>query len=471
MKLKIEYRWPLFLSFVFFGFLIGALRQLDPDFGWHVQAGRYISEYGLPRHDVFTYTARNFRWINHEWLHDVLVAQTYRLGGYNLLAVLFAALWTVSIRLAAGNKHSLVIPAIAVIALLPQAGVRPAVWSVIGVLVMARLIASYVSRPQIGTVLLIGALLALWANLHGSFILGLLMLIAHTAVRKDRSALMVLAVAAVATLLNPYGPGLYEEVWRTAFDHELHWHIREWWPLLLPFPVVAYSALFFSCFWLAEPRKVHAAVLLPGAAFLLALSGARHAPIFVALSLQPFESYRQTVRQKMDIPSLSIPQKRVRRALQAMIAIVIVAAAINAVIPWRYGWSVYPWRSVAYLRTHPCPGNLFNDYNIGGFLVWQLPGQPVYIDGRMPSWPAGNTTYFSRYLAVRRSAAERNRQFTEYNIRCVLTKQAGAVEVELERRLDFISDKIYSKDIAAPLQADGWHVVMRESGYVLLMKE
>ena len=78
---------------VFIGFFLIAWVRIDPDFGWHLQAGNYIRAHGIPSHDIFTYTARNFHWIDHEWGNDVIVSLLYGVGGYNLLAVVFAGLW------------------------------------------------------------------------------------------------------------------------------------------------------------------------------------------------------------------------------------------------------------------------------------------------------------------------------------------------------------------------------------------
>ena len=43
----------------------------------------------------------------------------------------------------------------------------------------------------------------------------------------------------------------------------------------------------------------------------------------------------------------------------------------------------YPVAAVQYLRQHPQPTGMFNDYSYGGYLIWQLgPQQKVFIDGR-----------------------------------------------------------------------------------------
>lgn len=75
--------WPL----IFLLFLMICWHRVDPDFGWHLMTGRDILAHGIPQHDIFTYTAPDFQWINVEWLNDVLFAKLYDAGGYALLGV------------------------------------------------------------------------------------------------------------------------------------------------------------------------------------------------------------------------------------------------------------------------------------------------------------------------------------------------------------------------------------------------
>jgi hypothetical protein len=42
----------------------------------------------------------------------------------------------------------------------------------------------------------------------------------------------------------------------------------------------------------------------------------------------------------------------------------------------------FPVRATEFLRTHPQRGHLFNLYQWGGYLEWNLPQAPTFIDGR-----------------------------------------------------------------------------------------
>src|SRR6266568_6224622 len=82
------------LAIVFCLFWIICWGRLDLDFGWHLQAGNYIRQHGVPSHDIFTYTANTFRWADHEWGNDVFVSFIYQHFGFVGLTTIYAAIWT-----------------------------------------------------------------------------------------------------------------------------------------------------------------------------------------------------------------------------------------------------------------------------------------------------------------------------------------------------------------------------------------
>jgi hypothetical protein len=83
----------------------------------------------------------------------------------------------------------------------------------------------------------------------------------------------------------------------------------------------------------------------------------------------------------------------------------------------------YPAKAIASLRSQACPGHLFNDYNYGGIILWQLPGVADYIDGRMPSWVGPRGKYLDIYNRTLGGGAYTTEEFARYNIQCVLISQ------------------------------------------------
>lgn len=56
----------------------------DPDMWWHLKTGEVIwTTHTIPTTDLFSYTTNHHTWIAHEWLSEVLIYGAYRWGGYS----------------------------------------------------------------------------------------------------------------------------------------------------------------------------------------------------------------------------------------------------------------------------------------------------------------------------------------------------------------------------------------------------
>lgn len=100
----------------------------------------------------------------------------------------------------------------------------PLAWTVLLLPVVVRLMRSGRRRSRWSLPLLF----AVWANLHAGFIAGLAVVAWHLLPRtRDRTLIWQLLLSIAATLLNPYGPRLYVEIFRTLTDSSLHSHIGE----------------------------------------------------------------------------------------------------------------------------------------------------------------------------------------------------------------------------------------------------
>ena len=413
-------RHPVFTFFVKFLpiyglFLFIAWNQLDPDFGWHLQAGNHIREFGIPAHDIFTYTARNFRWIDHEWGNNVIASFIYQIGKFWLLAMVFAFLWTLSLFIN-GSKAWFGVLLIAAVAMTPYAGVRAVTWTVLLLAVLIRLAHSrsrYIHW-------LIPVLFVVWANLHAGFVIGFVYIV-YLAI-KERKLFwgLILALAILASFCNPYGPRLYVEIWRTLSDTSLHYEIREWATFHIPLATIPYVMLFGVGYaYCVLHTKRHFWKFFPFSTVLLAagLSATRNFPLFTSGSIQDTKKYLDAIRQRM--PSqFDSPRKWVL----SFIILAFVGGTIYGLRPFLpTNKQSYPIQAVAYLSAHPCAGNLFNAYDYGGYLIWKLPSEPVYIDGRMPSWRNSNgVKYLATYDNIISKQRVQQAQFDKYNIRCAV---------------------------------------------------
>lgn len=441
--------WPPAVTFglIFVLFLLLSYQRLDPDFGWHLTSGEHFLYHGIPLTDIYTYTAANFPWVNHEWLSDIIVFLLYSQGGYELLAVLFASMWTLAFYIT-GRRVPGPIVLLGAVAVMPFTGIRAVTWTVLGVAILYALIHAR-NRRLWG---LIPLLFLAWANLHGGVIIGLA-LMAYWAIAKKSAPLgWLLLVSTGVTLINPYGIGLYIEIFRTTLDSSLRWVIAEWVPIGDIWQTVSYVALWAAGFLLIYGKKWRHYFQIDVLLFLAALSSIRHYPLFVVLSLPFTGQYVMQIVRK--IPAkLQLGQLRV---LLLVTGVIVVISGWGIYDTYSLSFdreSIYPRAAVTHLQQHPCRGNLLNDYSSGGYLIWKLPDHKVYIDGRMPSWESGGHKYMSDYLKIFEDDAFRKDQFNTYNIHCVLVRSTNT-----------------HPSLVDHLKNEGWQEVNNDGRFVLLEK-
>lgn len=406
--------------------------RLDPDFGWHLQAGNYFRQNGLPKNDVFSYTASNFPWINHEWANDLLVSFVYGLADYLGLAIIFATLWTLALFIAAPRAR-LITLLVGVSALAPYVGVRALAWSALFLSVLLWLC----NHKQKRILYLIPLLIFIWANFHGGFVVGLAVLAYFWVLKRKLVWFYLLWVSVLASFINFYGLEIYAEVWRTVTDREVHGQITEWARASIYSSSIVFVSLWATGFWLFEKGRLQKWYSLPVLFFVASLATTRHFTLFVIVSIKNLDNYISRFLNESLKQGRSPHSKQTKKALVLILSLnlVITLIAVN--------WSLFsvnqnreknfPAQAVEYIKTNPCNGNIFNSYDFGGYLIWKLPGQKVYIDGRMPIWRDENgQKYFSTYFEVLQSPQKRYEQFTKYDIKCVLI---GPDDSEIRQQL------------------------------------
>lgn len=419
-------------------------QTLDPDFGWHLAAGNYILHHWIPPHDIYSYTAQSYHWIDHEWGNDVITAILYRIGKYWLTTTVFAAAWTLSLCLFRRRLH-IVLLLLATIAVLPYAGIRPTVWTVCCLALLLEL--ANQTSPRAKTV--IPFLILVWANLHGGFIIGLVLILYFSLRNHQLGWLAVLSASVAASFINPYGPRLYVEVAHTLFDPALHRDVSEWRSFYILPSGWLFIGLWSAGFWLYDKQKLQNWISVTPFLALASLSATRNIPLFVVGSLRDIDRYLRYTRLPKQ---LDRPRKILIAVASTFIATIVIYYLYTSYLPWKSRYAVYPVQEVAYLQMHHCSGNLFNDYAYGGYLIWRLPNTPDFIDGRMPTWRDPNgLLYVDRYNAILKSSLVQRQAFSQYHITCVLLMTSPA-----DHRL------------LVNLQSHAWHTAATGDGAVLL---
>lgn len=154
----------------------------DGDTLWQIRTGEWIlNHHAIPRIDPFSYTAGTRPWYPHEWLAEVALSLAYRAGGFN--GVIFLAATSVGLAAAIMVRHArrfLPVPyafaalAIGLSCTAPSMLARPHLLSWPCLAALCSGLAMARSRQTAPSFWLL-PVMVLWVNLHGSFMVGLLL--------------------------------------------------------------------------------------------------------------------------------------------------------------------------------------------------------------------------------------------------------------------------------------------------------
>jgi hypothetical protein len=408
--LRIDHAFTAVLFLGLFG--MAARTVADPDVWWHLRTGQYISEHkSIPHTDPFSYTRAGEPWVAHEWLTELLLYTVQRMLGWGGLILLFAAVVCAAfylLYLRCGNAIFAAGPAtlLAAWATAPLWGVRPQILSLL--LTSLWLLILERSERLPGLLWWTLPLMLLWVNLHAGFVLGLVLstmflagdfiehrlgLSIEQSAARLRKAALILLLDVLIVPLNPNGLRMFAYPVETLRSPAMQNYIAEWaspnfhhaeyWPFLL-LVLITLAALSWSSVQV-RPRDL----LLLLVTLFAGLSSIRLIPLFVLIALPLI------CRRLGNWPGRSSPPLRHQVAspfLKTMLhgGIVLGMAAFISIHTAHVIQSQpeaerlhFPAGAVSFLRDHPPAGPLFNHYDWGGYLIWNLyPSTHVFIDGR-----------------------------------------------------------------------------------------
>jgi hypothetical protein len=429
------FSFPAFLGTILVAanFAIERGLRMDPDTWWHLKYGNTILQTGRwPTVDVWSFTAHGMPGVAYEWGGEVLTALAYRLGELRGLDVLLILLTSVIVLmmyyfawLRCRNSKAAFF---ATFLLLPIAALcftlRPQLLGYIFLLGTLILLERFRQGEQ-KQLWLLPAIFLLWVNIHGTFFIGFMVLGLYwlggltefssggvCAVQwkpAQRLHLELVGLLSAAVLpLTPYGTRLAAVPleYMTSLPLNLS-DITEWQPLNTNFWQAKLLLALVLAFILAQLAFRLKYRLEEFALFLGVLYSTfvhfRFA-IFFAIVFAPLAASiiaRWTPAYDPRIDKQAINAVLMLAALVAMVFYLPSQATLQENIS-----RAYPTQAVRYLRLHPLPGRMFNDYTYGGYLVWTLtPRNKVFIDGRGNVYePAGLLSAYANVVELKPDA-------------------------------------------------------------------
>jgi tetratricopeptide (TPR) repeat protein len=418
-------------ALIAYAFLAGLRSLSEFDLGWQMATGRWIVEHRqIPSVDVFSYTANGKPWI-YPAGSGLIFYLAYLVGGWPILSWLNAAACagTLSILLRHKSLSTAVLAVLAIPAIAIRTRPRADMFTVI-------LFAAFLTllweqyRSGRARLWLLPLLMVFWVNLHLGFVAGLAAIVGYVGLealamitvarRADaaahlRRAWPWLLATFPAILLNPWPFGIVGAMLPQGQTLS-HVSIPEW----------SGMQLNWTTLWVSLPLRE------PGSALYLLLLIAALAAVLALLRQQWGEA-------SWLAGAATIAVQHIRfEALFAIIVVVVGGAVFSgtrSALPanfWPRKWWVargarvfgpaltvaaigltclrsadlvsdraylastdlgsfgaglswwFPRRAAAFIEREKLPGEIFNTYNEGGYVVWRLGAQyRDYIDGRL----------------------------------------------------------------------------------------
>jgi hypothetical protein len=443
--------------------LLAALPTVD--LTYQLRAGSEMLASGaIPTVDTWTFTAAGEPWVDQQWGAQVLLHLAERVGGWTGLALLRASLVGVIVgmlliiarRRGLDERTAALLALAAFVVASPAMALRPQLLGMACFALVLLLVTVRHAHPRL--LWLVPVVVAVWANLHGSFFLGPVVLglawleDLHDRAAQPHRALVVALVSVGAACVTPFGPAVWTYAVGLSVDPQVTGRITEWQPTslrtgpgILFFASVAIVAVAIARRGRVVPWPTLAWLGVFLAIGLYAERGVAWWPPAAVAAIAGGIIPAWSWARRVDPPLI----RRLNAGLVAVLAVVGIA-----LLPlWRpvdRGTQVptgvlaqAPSGITGALREIVVPGErIFNPQIWGSWFIYALPDATVAIDSRIELFPAA---VWNDYEAVVDGVEGWQQQLEEWGVTLVVTSAAGGAGMD------------------ARLQGEGWSEVYRDA--------
>ena len=453
-------------------FTMASRISIGSDTWWHLKAGEWmLANQAILRTDLFSLTRQGSAWIYPGWVAQILLYTTFQafsFAGLNLFTAFmvvaaFAFVWCTL-------EGRDLLKAFVIILAAAASGVY---WS---------------ARPQIISFVLAGYFLYVlyywrqgrawllwslpfamifWVNVHGGFAIGFLILgiylcgefvqLVQEVVKADRDwrsgweehkreILRLLAVSflcALSVSINPHGPQMLLYPFKTVSIQVFQDYIQEWQsPNLHEAQVLPFLLLILLLIGTisGSRRQVNPTELLLVLVFLpLALLASRNVALFALVAAPIITRHLDAVlgNRQSELGAAAQLPERIAKLVNLTIFLLLVVVSslqISKSLSSQANQDVieakFPVHAVEYLRNIQTTKNLFNTYNWGGYIIWELhPDFLSFVDGRTDLF---DDEILDEYLDSWQGLVGWERVFETWDIELALVEPWAPLRVRLE---------------------------------------
>lgn len=462
-----------------FAFLFASRPLSDGDFWWHLKTGEYIVQhFSIPRIDFYSFTVPGRSWVAHEWLSEVIFYLVYSRAGFNTLIFIFTVMTVVAFWVVFRDTraHPFVkgfALLLSVWTIIPNLGVRPRTITLLLAGIYLALLRSFVREKETRAIWWLVPLMALWANLHAGYLIGLVLigvtiagvvldawfagetLAAHSSQLKK--LILVFVACLLAVNLNPQGPRILLFPFEFFFSPIQQNQITDW---LSPdfhqselLPLALLILLPIAALALSPKRARPSEVLLFLSTLYATLKSSRHMAIFALIAGPLLADYLQNWLETTRFARVfgqPNTTNTTRRAivfnLILLVPLVACLIKLKSVIyspPTQRRVGV-PLNAVKYVKDNSITGNTFTDPNIwGGYLIWETPSNPVYIDGRIDMY---GDEFVREFLEIISGLRRWQEPFEKYGVDVAIVSTGSIMRLQLQQSPEW--QELYNDEMA-----------------------
>ncbi len=471
-------------------FAMAVRAPIDSDTWWHLQAGRQTLERGrILQSDLFSHTRYGSPWVNHSWLSQVmlfLLFDNFSYAGLGLwIGVIVTATFLLVFLQVEGDiftRAFIIVLAAATSAVVWTA--RPQLLSLLLTAAVGYILYLFKWRDS-NRLWLIPPLFVLWVNVHAGYALGFLVLAAFLAgellnhvlalvgesegpVVAWRGIALVAGVSVVSGLLlvvNPNTTRMWTYYLDTVGVGALRDFIQEWQsPDFHPLhtqPFIWLLLATVAAMGLSRRRADGTDLAYVGVFAYASLLAGRNIGPFALVAAPVLGRHVSPIvdRWRLAITGRS-GRARTRHAglapwmvavNWALLLLVIAAAAVKIYVPLDPDFNLaleregLPAAAVDWIAESEPPGQMFNHYNWGGYLIWRLwPEYLVFVDGRTDLF---GDDILGDYIEIQRGGPDAPSLLDDYEISFVLTDSRGSLSALLDCQPEW--QLAYADDLAA----------------------
>lgn len=389
------------------------INLVTADLGRHIKNGEIIlSSLSFEKTNTYSYTYPEYPTINHHWLSGVVFYLVWKYSGFIGIHILFIAISLVAFLLfilIGTKKSSLSFACLMGFMLLPiiqeRNEIRPEAFSYLLAGIFLWLMLGFKDgKTSYKKLFLIPFLQLIWVNTHIYFFVGLVIvgaflfeaiILKHKENTKKIGLIFLLSILAI--FINPYGihGALAPFTIFTNFGYQLAENQSVWFienilpsPLYLIFKIIfGLLAISFVLNYTINKTKINIVNLIFATGFSLAAwFVVRNFAIFGLFALPILctnigNGYKETLKKSAVIIFVSL-----------LILISLYSGELNSLYPYSTDFSFGAEKNneiAGKFINENITGPVFNNYDIGGYLIFYLYSkEKVFVDNRPEAYPA-----------------------------------------------------------------------------------